>query len=95
MGHNWKFVSGDWWILCDSCNKKIQASKAKHRWDGFIVCSDCFETRHPQDFIRTRADKISVPFSRPRSTDTYVVTDDVFYWDNRYTKSGYIDGDDI
>ena len=67
------YNSGQWNILCDVCNKKIKASEAKQRWDGFIVCPADFEERQPQDFVRARQDKISVPFSRPRSTDVYVV----------------------
>lgn len=68
------FKSGDWNITCDVCGKKIKASESKHRWDGFIVCSDDFETRHSLDFIRTRSDKILVPFTRPRGEDIFVST---------------------
>ncbi len=75
MSNGWNYVSGDWWIQCDVCSKKIKASEAKHRWDGFIVCPDDYENRHPQDFIRAKMDKISVPFSRPRSTDVFVDVD--------------------
>ena len=89
------FVSGDWNLICDSCGKKIKASEAKHRWDGFIVCKEDFEPRHPQDFVRARQDKISVPFTRPRPPDIFVVVPDTTYWDNGYTVSGYIDGDNI
>ena len=72
MSKGWNYSSGDWLIQCDVCSKKIKASEAKHRWDGFIVCSDDYENRHPQDFIRAKMDKISVPFSRPRSTDVFI-----------------------
>jgi hypothetical protein len=58
------FKSGDWNLQCDVCAKQIKASEAKHRWDGFIVCPDCFEERHSLDFVRARQDKISVPFVR-------------------------------
>lgn len=56
------YVAGDWNILCDVCSKKIKASKSKHRWDGLIVCPEDFEVRHIQEFLKVRADKISVPF---------------------------------
>lgn len=71
MSRDWNYKSGDWWILCDSCGRKIKASEARHRWDGFIVCQADFEMRHPQDYIRAKMDKISVPFIRPRPTDTF------------------------
>ena len=63
---------GDWNLICDSCGKKIKASHSRHRWDGFIVCDSCFEHRHPQDFVRAKLDKITVPFSRPRSEDVFI-----------------------
>lgn len=68
---------GDWNLICDSCGKKIKASHSRHRWDGFIVCDRCFEHRHPQDFVRSKVDKITVPFSRPRSEDSFVFTCDI------------------
>lgn len=74
MSKNWNYRSGDWWLYCDSCNRKIKASHSRHRWDGFIVCDSCFEHRHPQDLIRTKIDKQSVPFSRPKTVDTFSST---------------------
>ena len=65
------FESGSWNVICDSCGKKMKSSHAKHRWDGFIVCNDCFEHRHPQDLIKTKPDKQTVPFTRPPS-DTFI-----------------------
>ncbi len=71
MSRGWSYVSGDWWILCDVCSRKIKASESKKRWDGFQVCADDYEQRHPMDFIKARADKISVPFTRPQPTDQF------------------------
>ena len=92
MAHN-HFASGEWNIICDVCNKKIKSGEAKQRWDGFIVCPDDFETRHPQDFVMAKQDQITVPFSRPRQPDIFVFVPDTTYWDVTYTVSGYIDGD--
>lgn len=68
------YKSGDWNVICDVCGKKMKSSHAKKRWDGLIVCSEDYEQRHSLDFIRVKPDKQTVPFSRPRSTDT--LTDD-------------------
>ena len=73
------FKSGSWNITCDRCSKKTKADEIKKEWTGFLVCPACYETRHPQDFVRARQDKISVPFTRPRPLDvftgvTYVTT---------------------
>jgi hypothetical protein len=59
------FVSGQFNLYCDSCGKKIKAGEAKKRWDGLIVCPDDYEERQPQDFVKAKTDKISVPFARP------------------------------
>lgn len=66
------FISGEWNVICDVCSKKIKAHDAKQRWDGFIVCPDDFEHRHPQDFVKAKTDKITVPFTRPRPVDIFV-----------------------
>lgn len=67
------YVSGEWNVVCDVCSKKIKSSQAKQRWDGFIVCPEDYEQRHPQDFVKARTDKVSVPFTRP--IPTYIFTD--------------------
>lgn len=66
------YVSGGWNVICDSCGKKIKASEAKQRWDGLIVCPADFEMRQPQDFVKARSDKITVPFTRPRPPDVFI-----------------------
>ena len=65
------FKSGSWNITCDRCSKKTKADEIKKEWTGFLVCPVCFEHRHPQDFVRARQDKISVPFTRPRPVDSF------------------------
>jgi len=66
------YISGEWNLVCDVCSKKIKAHEAHHRWDGFIVCKDDLEMRHPQDFVKAKTDKITVPFSRPIPTYEFV-----------------------
>jgi len=87
MSRGWTYVSGDWNVLCDVCSFKVKASTTKKRWDGFVVCPSCFETRHPQDFIRARNDKISVPFSRPQPEDQFTSTSYITI----YVDDGYLE----
>lgn len=72
MSRTWKYRSGDWNVICDICGKKIKSSLAKHRWDGFIVCPEDYEHRHPQDFIKTKADRITIPWSRPIGQEVFI-----------------------
>tara|TARA_R110000868_G_scaffold289580_2_gene549827 strand:+ start:2257 stop:3912 length:1656 start_codon:yes stop_codon:yes gene_type:complete len=37
-----------------------------------MVCSEDWEQRQPQDFVRAKADKIAVPWSRPVSSVSYI-----------------------
>jgi len=81
------YISGEWNVTCDVCSRKIKAHAAKQRWDGFIVCPDDFENRHPQDFVKAQTDKITVPFTRP--IPTYVFTNVAYT--NIYVLDDYID----
>jgi hypothetical protein len=89
------FISGEWNVTCDVCSKKIKAHEARQRWDGFIVCGDCYENRHPQDFVKAQTDKISVPFQRPVPTYIFTVIPYNLYWDSGYSAKDYIIGDDL
>ncbi len=72
MSRNWTYVSGQWNFICDSCGQKHKSGIAKKRWDGLTVCPECYEIRHPQDFVRPRPDKQSVPWSRPKLPEVFV-----------------------
>lgn len=82
------FISGEWNLICDVCSIKYKASKAKQRWDGFIVCPNCYEQRHPQDFVRSRQDKITVPYIRPPA-DIFIIDVGDGYTVNGYIINGY------
>ena len=72
-GKNDYLKLGDWNAECDRCGFKYKASQLREEWDGFIVCKDCWEPRHEQDFIRGIEDDPSVPWTRPfnsNPTDT-------------------------
>ena len=84
------YISGQWNVICDVCSKKIKSGLAKQRWDGFIVCPEDFEFRHPQDFVRARQDKISVPFSRPIPNEIFIAVNYNFYVDDGYVDVNYI-----
>ena len=72
MSRGWSYTAGDWLAICDSCGFKFKASQLKERWDGLMVCKKDFELRHSQDFVRTKQDKITVPWTRPRSDDVFI-----------------------
>ena len=61
------FKPGDWNAWCDRCGFKFKASELRKEWQGFMVCSGCWEPRNEQDFIRSVPEKPAPPFSRPRN----------------------------
>lgn len=69
------YILGDHWVICDRCGFKIRRSKASKTWDGLLVCTkSCWEPRHPQDFVRARADRQSVRDARPDMQDMFGTT---------------------
>lgn len=72
MSRGWSYIPGDWWAICDSCGRKFKASELRKRWDGFMVCKDDLELRHPQDFVKTKQDKITVPWARVQQEAVFI-----------------------
>lgn len=66
----WK--PGRWRAICDRCGFQFKSDELKLEWDGLRVCSKCWETRHPQELIRVRPEKIVPPWTRPEATDDFV-----------------------
>jgi hypothetical protein len=86
------YISGEHNLICDRCSKKIKAHESKQEWTGFIVCTPCWETRQPQDFVKAKTDKITVPFTRPRSVDVFTnVNYFIFYVDDGWVDDKYFE----
>ena len=79
------WTPGVWSAICDVCGFKYKSTELRKRWDGLMVCDDDFETRHPQDFIRTRSERIVPPWTRPEPEDTFSLFCDA------WTSSSYAD----
>jgi hypothetical protein len=69
---------GDWLYVCQRCGFTRYASQTRMEWTGLRVCSECWEPRHPQDFVRGRKDDIAPPFSQP-PTDIFLEPNEVIY----------------
>lgn len=62
-----RYIKGQWKAVCDVCGFRFDSSQLKPRWDGLMVCSNDWEPRQPQDFVRAKADIQAVPWARPES----------------------------
>ena len=65
-----KFELGAWNAICDRCGFEYKNRRLKKEWTGLIVCygpgtNQCWEPRHPQDYVRGVPDDQSTPWSRP------------------------------
>jgi hypothetical protein len=83
MSYRPTYAKGEWKVICDICGRDYKASQLQKRWDGFMVCQDDWEPRHPQDFVRGVADFQAPPYTRPESTDQFIPVGSIYYttWD--------------
>src|ERR1017187_9375651 len=65
------YVHGAWKVVCDDCGRWYKSFQLQMRWDGVMVCYQCWEPRQPQDFVRGVADKIAPPWTRPEQQDIF------------------------
>lgn len=68
---------GDYWVICDRTGFKVPASETRKEWNGLRVHKSVWEPRHPQDFVRGKADRQQVPDPRPEGEDTFLSTNEV------------------
>jgi len=61
---------GDWNAVCFQCGRKRKASTMVKHWQGYWVCPEHWEARHPQDFVRGIKDIMTPPWVQPMS-DTF------------------------
>jgi len=73
MGSRDYFKLGDFNVICDICGYKFKGSELRRRWDGFMVCSDDWEPRPPQEYVRGIKETFNTPYSRPESPDVFIV----------------------
>ncbi len=53
------YVSGSHWSNCYSCGFAFRKEDLKLTWDNRWVDEDCWEQRHPQDFLRVLEEKVA------------------------------------
>ncbi len=63
-------------VICDRCGFKVKRGQAKMEWTGLFVCdasvNNCWEPRHPLDFVRNVPDRQSVFPTRPDMDPVYI-----------------------
>lgn len=59
----------DYVVTCDASGFKAKRSECRKQWDGKLVRKDFWEPRHPQDYLKTKAEDTSVPDARDEPAD--------------------------
>jgi len=63
---------GDHNAICDICGFKYKMSELKETWDGYMACSQDWNPRQPQDYVKGVQDNQSVEISRPDPPNVFV-----------------------
>ena len=62
-------------VTCDRCGFEFKNHQLQKEWTGQMVCSDCWEPRHPQDFAKIPRTEKALPWTRPEPADVFVTVD--------------------
>lgn len=65
-------VVGDHNAVCFECGRKKKASTLKRHWQGYWVCPEHWEPRHPQDFVGSAPDSQQPAWTQPMPEDQFV-----------------------
>lgn len=57
--------------ICERSGRKVLPGTLIREWNGTMVRPESWERRHPQDFVRSRAEKLTGP-ERPEQDDTFI-----------------------
>jgi hypothetical protein len=63
---------GDYNAECQRCHFKFKASELRREWTNLLVCDQCYDPRHPQEFLRAARDDMTVPFVSPELPPVFV-----------------------
>ena len=72
MSYFSRYDKGEWATICDVCGRKYRNQDLRQRWDGLKTCSDDWEPRQPQDFVRGVADYQAPVWTRPEPSDQFI-----------------------
>lgn len=69
-----RFERGQWNAVCDRCGFEYKARQLQLEWNGLRTCkgastNNCWEPRHPQEYVKGVADRQNPPWTRPEPPD--------------------------
>jgi hypothetical protein len=67
-----RFRLGDAKAVCDRCGFDKYQSQLRKEWTGAMTCAECWDSRHPQDFVKARPERNHVKNARPSAEPRFV-----------------------
>ena len=69
------YASGKYALgICDQCGQQVMLNELKKTWEGFKVCWECYEPKHPQlEPLRAVSDPEALYQPRPEKYEVFVV----------------------
>lgn len=69
------YASGKYALgICDQCGQQFMLNDLKKTWDGFKVCYECYEPKHPQlEPLRAVSDPEALKEPRPEKNEIFTV----------------------
>lgn len=68
------YIAGTWKAACMRCGFNFRSTELRLEWTGLRVCHECYDTRHPQDFLEGKADRQAPPWTSPEPAPVDVGT---------------------
>jgi hypothetical protein len=66
------YAPGLHYVQCDRCGLDVLSDIVRKEWNGAVVCDECWESRHPQEFVRAPNENIAAKeLVSPEPTDTF------------------------
>lgn len=88
-----KYVAGDWNAACYECGRTRKASSMRRHWQGYYVCPEHWEAKHPQEFVRGRPESAKPSWVQPPQASflftDFILLDGVFEFDEYLRTEAY------
>lgn len=71
------YLPGGHNCICERTGFKVKSSGVRREWTNQTVRNKSWEARHPQDFLRAKADRQAVEGATGEAEDTFLATNEV------------------
>jgi hypothetical protein len=77
-----EWAEGQWKVACDRCGFWYKSDQLRLEWNNLRTCcghgtNNCWEVRHPQEFVKGVKDRQAPPWVRPAPPDIELQPGDV------------------